>query len=106
VKVFWIWIANAMIHSIILYWMPMFAYESGVVWGNGRDGGYLVVGNMVYTVRKLLRLFYNNFTIEIILVCRRDRLSQSWINHKFVDLAYALLDLGINWTLVLVHVYL
>lgn len=39
-----------MIHSIILFWMPKYAYESGVVWGNGRDGGYLVMGNMVYTV--------------------------------------------------------
>lgn len=50
VKVFWIWITNAMVHSIILFWMPKYAYEGDVIWGNGRDGGYLVLGNMVYTV--------------------------------------------------------
>lgn len=50
VKVFWIWISNALIHSIILYWMPMYAYYGDVAWSSGRDGGYLVLGNMVYTV--------------------------------------------------------
>jgi len=49
VKVFWIWIGNALVHSIILYWLPMFAYGD-VIWANGREGGYLVLGNMVYTV--------------------------------------------------------
>ncbi|KAL7049017.1 hypothetical protein ACKWTF_003569 [Chironomus riparius] len=49
VKVFWIWIGNALIHSIILYWMPMYSYFDGIVWDNGREGGYLVLGNMVYT---------------------------------------------------------
>ena len=39
-----------MIHSTILFWMPKHAYEGDVIWGNGRDGGYLVLGNMVYTV--------------------------------------------------------
>lgn len=39
-----------MIHSIILYWMPMYAYYGDVIWSNGREGGYLVLGNMVYTV--------------------------------------------------------
>jgi phospholipid-transporting ATPase len=50
VKVFWIWIGNAMIHSIILFWMPKYAFEGDIIWSNGRDGGYLVLGNMVYTV--------------------------------------------------------
>ncbi|KAG5679223.1 hypothetical protein PVAND_008805 [Polypedilum vanderplanki] len=49
VKVFWIWIGNALIHSVILYWMPMFSYFGDVIWKEGRDGGYLVLGNMVYT---------------------------------------------------------
>lgn len=49
-KVFWIWIGNAMVHSIILYWMPMYIYKGDVIWSNGREGGYLVLGNMVYTV--------------------------------------------------------
>jgi len=33
--------------------MPMYAYTDGIVWGHGREGGYLVLGNMVYTVRFL-----------------------------------------------------
>jgi phospholipid-transporting ATPase len=28
----------------------MYAYYGDVIWGNGREGGYLVLGNMVYTV--------------------------------------------------------
>lgn len=28
----------------------MYAYKGDVLWGNGRDGGYLVLGNIVYTV--------------------------------------------------------
>jgi phospholipid-transporting ATPase len=50
VRVFWIWIGNAMVHSIILFWMPKYAFEGDIIWSNGRDGGYLVLGNMVYTV--------------------------------------------------------
>lgn len=42
-----------MVHSVILYWMPMFAYYGDIIWSNGRDGGYLVLGNMVYTVKAL-----------------------------------------------------
>lgn len=50
VKVFWIWIGNALLHSIFLYWLPMLSYKEEIVWGNGKSGGYLVLGNMVYTV--------------------------------------------------------
>lgn len=50
VKVFWIWIINALIHSIMLFWLPMWAYDNEVIWGNGKSGSYLVLGNIVYTV--------------------------------------------------------
>ncbi|XP_043476989.1 probable phospholipid-transporting ATPase IA [Leptopilina heterotoma] len=49
IKVFWIWIFNALIHSSLLYWLPLFALQQDVIWKNGRDGGYLVLGNIVYT---------------------------------------------------------
>ncbi|XP_049540344.1 probable phospholipid-transporting ATPase IA isoform X4 [Anopheles darlingi] len=49
VKVFWHWILNALVHSVVLYWLPMCSYKGDVIWGNGRDGGYLVLGNIVYT---------------------------------------------------------
>ncbi|XP_055677625.1 probable phospholipid-transporting ATPase IA [Lutzomyia longipalpis] len=49
VRVFWVWIGNAVLHSIFLYWMPMFSYNLENIWMNGHNGGYLVLGNMVYT---------------------------------------------------------
>lgn len=49
-QVFWVWIINALIHSSLLYWLPLLALKQDVAWGNGRDGGYLLLGNFVYTV--------------------------------------------------------
>lgn len=50
VKVFWIWIANAMFHSVLLFWLPLYAVKHDIIWSNAMDGGYLVLGNIVYTV--------------------------------------------------------
>jgi len=50
VRVFWGWIAVAVIHSLILFWMPVFMCEHDTLWSNGLDSSYLVVGNFVYTV--------------------------------------------------------
>lgn len=36
---------------------------SDVVWANGREGGYLVFGNMVYTVSVLAFQFKNMYNI-------------------------------------------
>jgi len=41
---------NALFHSALLYWLPLMALKQDVAWGNGRDGGYLLLGNFVYTV--------------------------------------------------------
>ncbi|XP_049296342.1 probable phospholipid-transporting ATPase IA isoform X5 [Anopheles funestus] len=49
VKVFWRCIVNALCHSMILFWLSYKIYEKDVIWKNGRDGGYLVLGNIVYT---------------------------------------------------------
>nr|CAG4651584.1 EOG090X00X3 [Triops cancriformis] len=49
VKVFWLWIVKALIHSVLLFWLPLEAFKMDVLWSNGRDGGYLVLGNAVYT---------------------------------------------------------
>ncbi|XP_059479634.1 probable phospholipid-transporting ATPase IA isoform X2 [Neocloeon triangulifer] len=48
-RVFWIWIANSLFHSVLLYWLPLMAFQQDVVWSNGREGGYLVLGNTVYS---------------------------------------------------------
>ncbi|XP_065288785.1 probable phospholipid-transporting ATPase IA isoform X6 [Dermacentor albipictus] len=48
-KVFWVWIIDAIYHSIVLFWLTMLGVKQDVAWANGRDGGYLMFGNMVYT---------------------------------------------------------
>ncbi|CAB0007096.1 unnamed protein product, partial [Nesidiocoris tenuis] len=49
VTTFWVWIGNAMVHSMLLFWLAMLAVNHEVLWKNGREGGYLMLGNMVYT---------------------------------------------------------
>ncbi|XP_056637997.1 probable phospholipid-transporting ATPase IA isoform X1 [Diorhabda sublineata] len=49
IKVFWVWIINGMIHSALLFWLPLLATQNDTLWLNGHDGGYLILGNCVYT---------------------------------------------------------
>lgn len=58
VRVFWIWIGNALVHSVILFWAPMLAYGNESIWGNGKSGDYLVLGNIVYTVSEHYNIVY------------------------------------------------
>lgn len=60
------WIANALIHSSLLYWLSLLALKEGVIWANGRDGGYIVLGNFVYTVC---------FNLIIVLLCYQNEIS-------------------------------
>merc|ERR1719481_1581108 len=50
IKMFWLWIGTALFHSILLFWMPMLAMQTGVSWGSGRTDGYLILGNTVYSL--------------------------------------------------------
>ncbi|XP_061378672.1 probable phospholipid-transporting ATPase IA isoform X1 [Danaus plexippus] len=49
VRVFWVWAVNALLHSVLLFWLPVLLAAHHVVWSSGKDGGYLVLGNFVYT---------------------------------------------------------
>nr|CAG4639782.1 EOG090X00X3 [Daphnia pulex] len=49
VKVFWYWMTKALIHSVLLFGLPLMAFGEDIVWSNGKDGGYLILGNAVYT---------------------------------------------------------
>uniref|UniRef100_A0A5S6PYI7 Phospholipid-transporting ATPase n=1 Tax=Trichuris muris TaxID=70415 RepID=A0A5S6PYI7_TRIMR len=49
VKIFWMWIMNAIYHSVILFWFSKLAFAHEVVWANGRVGGLYMLGNSVYT---------------------------------------------------------
>ncbi|XP_044578260.1 probable phospholipid-transporting ATPase IA isoform X4 [Cotesia glomerata] len=71
IKVFWVWIINALIHSSLLYWLSLLALEKDVIWANGRDGGYIVLGNFVYTY-------------VVVTVCGKAGLvtnSWTWVTH-------------------------
>lgn len=70
-RIFWLWILNSIIHSIFLFSLPMLGYQYGVVWSNGLNGDYLVVGNIVYS-------------FVVVTVCCKAGLemeSWSWISH-------------------------
>ncbi|XP_047545923.1 probable phospholipid-transporting ATPase IA isoform X1 [Vanessa atalanta] len=49
VRVFWVWAVNALLHSVLLFWLPVLLTSHHVLWSSGKDGGYLVLGNFVYT---------------------------------------------------------
>ncbi|KAJ8667378.1 hypothetical protein QAD02_009040, partial [Eretmocerus hayati] len=71
IKVFWVWVINALLHSALLFWLPLFALQKDVIWSNGRDGGYLVLGNFVYTY-------------VVVTVCGKAGLitnSWTWVTH-------------------------
>lgn len=71
IKIFWFWMLKSCIHSIILYWLPLFFYGDGTVWQSGNSGGYLVLGNIVYS-------------LVVTTVCIKSGLemdSWSWLTH-------------------------
>ncbi|XP_035204771.1 phospholipid-transporting ATPase IA-like, partial [Stegodyphus dumicola] len=49
VQVFWVWIFDSIAHSILLFWLTYLSIDHDIVWSSGKDGGYLVFGNIVYT---------------------------------------------------------
>ncbi|KPM02924.1 phospholipid-transporting ATPase IA-like protein [Sarcoptes scabiei] len=50
IKLFWFWIASAIWHSLVLFWMTYMAVSHDALWLNGwADGGYLCFGNILYT---------------------------------------------------------
>lgn len=46
---FWSWILTALWHSLFLFWFTYALIEHDVLWVEGRAGGYLVFGCMLYT---------------------------------------------------------
>ncbi|XP_078481607.1 putative phospholipid-transporting ATPase IA isoform X1 [Ciona intestinalis] len=48
-KVFWAMFANATIHSLMLFYIPMYSLKTEIAFSSGKTGGYLFLGNFVYT---------------------------------------------------------
>lgn len=71
---FWKWIAIAIFHSAILFWMPLFALQTGVHWSNGQTGGILFLGTTVYS-------------LVVITVCFKAAIEMDawvWVSHAFI----------------------
>ena len=49
VKAFGMWMANALLHSVICFWMCKEAYGQSNQWPNGRSSGRFVLGTTTYT---------------------------------------------------------
>ncbi|KAI4463660.1 putative phospholipid-transporting atpase [Holotrichia oblita] len=49
IKIFWYWVINGTVHSALLFWLPLLMCEHDILWMSGREGGYLTLGNCVYT---------------------------------------------------------
>lgn len=125
IRVFWLWIINSLVHSALLFWLPILAMHHDVLWMSGKQGGYLVVGNAVYTVSFIIvwsYLFYSCKTERALFQCclfyfllnclivfsvrRSHSLPQSWTDYKLLAVAHPLRYLGIYWTVVFVFNYL
>ncbi|KAI8037415.1 hypothetical protein M5D96_009551 [Drosophila gunungcola] len=92
VKVFWIWIFNALLHSVFLFWLPLAAYTSEVIWGDGKTSDYLMMGNLVYTY-------------VIVTVCLKAGLitnSWTWLTHLAI---WGSIVLWFGFLLIYSHVW-
>lgn len=58
-----------MLHSAILYWLPLFMCQGDILWMNGKEGGYLVLGNCVYTVSIFGGVAESRATLGFVLCC-------------------------------------
>ena len=86
----------------------MYSINQDVIWGHGKDGGYLVLGNIVYTVDFCLNLWLRGdikFFISF-LVCGGNGLPQGRSDNKFLDMADSCVDLGLDRAVVRLHVRL
>ena len=48
-KVFFKWIINALIASVVVFGLTVLLYGEGAIWSDGRGGDHLVLGDMTYT---------------------------------------------------------
>ncbi|KAL4104648.1 hypothetical protein QTP88_019931 [Uroleucon formosanum] len=63
-KMFWIWIVNALFHSLLLFWLCLFIMRHEVIWTKGRVGDYSVFGNVIYTCTLVIVCFKAGLHIQ------------------------------------------
>lgn len=87
VKVFWVWIFNALSHSVSLFWLPMLMTTISV-WSDGKTSDYLFLGNIVYTVSGEVNL--------LLLHCFLFLYCSSWlINLSRFDMIFIYFDVSL-----------
>ncbi|GFO09200.1 phospholipid-transporting ATPase, partial [Plakobranchus ocellatus] len=69
--VFWVWIFNAIYHSIILFWMTVGALSTDIAFSNGETGDYLFLGNFVYTY----------VVVTVHLKAGMETIAWTWLTH-------------------------
>lgn len=109
VRIFWIWVLNALFHSFLLFWICMFALKHEVVWSNGKEGGYLLMGNFIYTVSKtvlFLKFGITHHMFVCISVCCHCCVSKSWLTYTIMVLYCTRSYMGFNSCVVCIHSHL
>ncbi|ESP01821.1 hypothetical protein LOTGIDRAFT_225116 [Lottia gigantea] len=71
VKVFWMWIFNSIVHSILLFWMTYAALQHDISFSSGKIGDYLFMGNFVYTY----------VVVTVCLKAALETSSWTWLTH-------------------------
>jgi len=64
-KVFWKWIFLSVIHSLVIFFIPLGIYKYGQIWSNGRDGDYLVIEQLCNSNRKCQSLIMSRFMEQV-----------------------------------------
>ncbi|CAH8518317.1 unnamed protein product [Heterobilharzia americana] len=70
-KVFSCWIINSIYHSALLFWIPLAAFSTDSVYGNGQTSSLLVLGNSVYTY----------VVITVCLKAGLEHTAWTWLSH-------------------------
>lgn len=71
VKIFWAWILNSCLHSLLLYFVCLGYLKQDVAFNDGTHGDYLFMGNHIYTY----------CIIVVCLKCGIESESWTWLTH-------------------------
>lgn len=98
-KTFIAWLADAIYQSAILFFLPLLIFGDGVIWSNGKEGSFLVLGNIIYTVSfgtKSLKTRKSHFPLFLLLVRGDHGQLEMRPGNEILDDIHAHCDLGLN----------
>ena len=65
------WLGLSIVHSLAIYWIPVWFHGYGIIWENGFNADYLTLGNIVYSCVILTVNFKAGLEID----------SWNWLHH-------------------------